>query len=89
MNKTSDIKAVALASVELARTALDGRLTLVNFRKCWSLEADQDRLLWRMLHEVEHFLIDDEIRAKDADYEQYQREQIAELINDVCEKYKI
>ena len=42
-----------------------------------------------MLHEVEHFLIDDEIRAKDADYEQYQREQIAELINDVCEKYKI
>jgi len=89
MKKIPDLTAVALSSVELARIVLDGKLTLENFRIQWLLEADKDRLLWRMLHEVEHFLIDEEIRAKDPKYDRYQRELIADLIRDVCKKYDI
>jgi hypothetical protein len=87
--KAFDLTPVAIAGLELAQAALDGKVNLTAFRERWSLEADQDRLLWRMLHEVEHFLIDDAIRAKDPDYERYQRNLISELMHDVRVKYEI
>ena len=86
ITQMSEVAAICLG---VANCVLKGELTLEEFRSHWPLEADKDRLLWRFMHAVEHFLIDEDIRAKDPSYDVYQRKVIASLATDVSKKYKV
>lgn len=86
---TDQLKEVAEICVWLANSTLKNSLSLEELRHRWPLEADKDRLLWRLMHEAEHFLIDEEIRAKDPSYEVYQRDLIMSLLADVLTKYSL
>lgn len=61
--------------ITLARRALDGEVTLDQFRASWPVEADKDPI-WTVMHLAENFLVDADIRAKDPAYAQAQRERI-------------
>lgn len=83
------ISQIAASYVDAIRSVLGGTLTLEQLRSHWRIEVDQEKLLWRLMSEAEHFLIDQDIRAKDSGYERYQRELLAALIADVITKYKL
>ena len=60
---------------------------MAEFRCRWPLDADKDLLLWRLMNEVQHFLVDQDIRSKDIAYQDYQRKVIMELMADVAAKF--
>jgi hypothetical protein len=86
---TDPIKETAKNCIEAATKVLNGMLTLEQLKSCWRIEADKDKLLWRLMSEAEHFLVDNDIRSRDASYERYQRELLATLITDVKNKYDV
>jgi hypothetical protein len=54
--------------IALARRALDGEVTLDQYRTAWPVEADKLKSLWNVMHMVENFLVDADIREKDPAY---------------------
>lgn len=86
---STELHSHAVQCIALASRVLSNELSLVEFRKQWPIEADEDRLLWRFMHEVEHYLIDSEIRTSDSSYEEYQRRVIGELRQQVVNKYDL
>ena len=80
---------LAIDCITVANHALEGTIDLEKFRQQWPIKSDTDDLLWRLMHEVDHYLVDIDIRLKEPDYGQHQIKIIKTLINDVMTKYKI
>ena len=80
---------VAATCLAVGKRATNGELTLKEFNNLWPLEADKDNVLFGYMNGIEHFLIDEEIRAKDASYEMMQRRGIDLLAAKVSKKYGV
>jgi hypothetical protein len=85
----TDSHQIARSCVTTARSVLAGGVDFEQFRLAWPIEADADERLWRLMHEVEHYLIDADIRAKDKAYEVAQRECVISLIDDVTRRFNL
>lgn len=85
---SAELRVAVQSCVRLAKRSLAGNVSLEELRANWPVEVDKDKLVWRLMHEVEHYLVDQDIRAKDRDYEKYQENLIAALIKDVATKYQ-
>ena len=83
----NQVAQIAKSYVEATKKVLNGEMTLEQLRTYWRIEVDREELLWRLMSETEHFLVDVDIRSKDLKYEQYQRDLLADLIDEVTKQY--
>ncbi len=86
--ETNEMIKIAGVCSKAANRALNGDLELEELRSSWPLEADKDRLLWKLMSEVEHYIVDQDLRLKDPSYARYQRALVESLIADVEKKYE-
>jgi hypothetical protein len=78
---------IALICRAAATRALTEKFDFDEFKALWPLEADNDQLLWKLMHETEHLLVDQDLHQKDPSYAEHQKNVVKSLIADVDAKY--
>ncbi len=76
----SNLNNTKLKCAELLQKMLDGEITPQQAKQGWPSNKFKDRDLDVIFHQLGHYIDDNDIRAKDARYEKWQKSEIKELI---------
>jgi hypothetical protein len=80
----------AEAAVELLEGVLSGHLATEVALEHWpSIDTENDDFLTASWHDLWHFAADEDIRAKDPDYAEYQTQLLARRVREIRDKFDL
>jgi len=78
----------ARVAVALLGDVVNDRLDATEALKAWPEVTQEDPLLQLAWHDLSHFAVDADIRARDPKYAEYQRDLLTNRIGEIRESYK-